>query len=76
MNGSGTGIASSTQLNVFPTLLRDTRFTLGPGVIDQVAILNGQRLLVSQNNGGGDAIASFFNTGFFANRVAGYAKFP
>jgi len=76
LNGSGTGIASSTQLNVFPTLLRDTRFTLGPGVIDQVAILLGQRLLVSQNNGGGDAIASFFNTGFFAKDVAGYTKFP
>jgi hypothetical protein len=56
--------------------LRDTRITLGPGVIDQIAILKGRRLFVSQNDGPGSAIASFFNTGFFARTVAGYTKFP
>jgi hypothetical protein len=77
LNGAGTGIATSTLTGVFATRLRDTRFTLGPGIIDQVAILKGQGgLFVSQNNGAGDAIASFYNTGFFAKNVKGYAKFP
>lgn len=76
LNGSGTGIASSVSTGAFATELRDTRFTLGPGVIDQIAILKGRRLFVSQNNGGGDAIDSFFNTGFFVKKVAGYPRFP
>jgi hypothetical protein len=76
LNGAGTGISSSTLTSHFATLLRDTRFTAGPGVIDQVAMLKGQQLFVSQNNGAATAIASFFNTGFFAKNVLGYAKFP
>jgi hypothetical protein len=63
LNAAGTGITSSPLTDMFASKLRDTRFTLGPGVIDQIAAVKGHRLFVSQNNAGGDAIASFFNTG-------------
>ena len=76
LNGAGTGITSTTSAGVFATQLRDTRFTLGPGVIDQIAIVKGQRLFVSQNDGSGTAIASFFNTGHFVKNVVGHARFP
>jgi hypothetical protein len=74
--GTGTSIASSTSTGFFATQLADTRWTLGPGVIDQLAVLKGQRLFVSQNDGSGAMIASFFRTGFFVRRVAGFPKFP
>jgi hypothetical protein len=76
LNAAGTGIASSPLTGMFAAKLRDTRFTLGPGVIDQISAVNGHRLFVSQNNAGGDAIASFFNTGFFVEKVGGFDKFP
>jgi hypothetical protein len=74
--GTGTSIASSTSTGFFATQLADTRWTLGPGVIDQIAVLKGQRLFVSQNDGSGAMIASFFRTGFFVRGVAGFPKFP
>jgi hypothetical protein len=76
LNAAGTGITSSPLTDMFASKLRDTRFTLGPGVIDQIAAVKGHRLFVSQNNAGGDAIASFFNTGFFVEKVGGFDKFP
>ena len=76
LNAAGTGITSSPLTDMFASKLRDTRFTLGPGVIDQIAAVKGHRLFVSQNNAGGDAIASFFNTGLFVEKVGGFDKFP
>lgn len=77
LNGSGTGIAAETKTGVLAVDLRVTKWTLGPGVIDQIAIIKAsRRLFVSQNDGGGSAIASFFDTGFLADDVQGYAAFP
>jgi hypothetical protein len=77
LDGAGTGVVGETKTGQVATRLADTRFTLGPGVIDQIAITDRRgNLLVSQNTGSGAAIASFFDTGFTAKTVLGYNAFP
>jgi hypothetical protein len=54
-----------------------TRFSAVAFPIDQIALVTaGGQLLVSQNNAGGTAIASFYNTGFFVRSVLGVPEFP
>jgi hypothetical protein len=61
----------------FASDIEVTTSSLSAAPIDQIAILDGaRRLYISQNDGGGTAIASFFFTGFIVNDVEGYTMNP
>jgi hypothetical protein len=76
-DGTGTAVSKETKTGQVATRLVDTSFTIGSGVIDQIAVSDRRgNLLVSQNNAGGTDIDSFFDTGFSARTVLGYNAFP